>query len=97
MNKMRLEEIATQALHYLQENEMLDDFMMEMYIDLDDEEMDYFGLEEEAEEEDEEEEDDEWSFEGYDYDEDEEDEDDLLEFEKVDDGEFDFDEDDEEF
>lgn len=50
MTKERLEEIATQALSYLQEYDMLDDFIDEFGIDLTEIERCFFGLPDEEDE-----------------------------------------------
>lgn len=46
----RMSEIATQMLHYLKDNEELEDALECMDIDLDESEMEYFGLQMEDEE-----------------------------------------------
>ena len=51
MTKERLEEIATQALSYLQEYDMLDDFIDEFGIDLTESERYFFGLTDDEEDE----------------------------------------------
>lgn len=61
----RLDEIATQALAYLYENDLLDDFLEDKYIDLNQDEREYFDIPEEP--------DDDWFDEDEDFEEDEED------------------------
>lgn len=51
MTKERLEEIATQALSYLQEYGMLDDFIDEFGIDLTENERCFFDLTDDEEDE----------------------------------------------
>ena len=46
MSYERLLEIATTAMSYLADNDMLDDFLEDRYIDLDDSEMEFFFPEE---------------------------------------------------
>lgn len=50
-NINRLDEIATQALCFLEEVGLLDDFLEDKYIDLTPDEREYFCLEEEYEDE----------------------------------------------
>jgi len=49
MTKSRLEEIASHALHYMNENDTLEDFLYNYDIDLEEEEIEYFGLNESEE------------------------------------------------
>lgn len=47
----RLEEIATNALHYINDHEELADFESEYWLDLDATEKEFFGIEEEDDDE----------------------------------------------
>lgn len=50
MGYMRLQEIAEKAMSYMNENDLLEDFLEDTGIDLDEEEKEYFGIEENRDE-----------------------------------------------
>lgn len=46
MSYMRLQEIAEKSISYMNENNLLEDFLEDTGVDLDEDEIEYFGIEE---------------------------------------------------